>query len=64
MVSHGQKKKRKKTEKKNVAKYKTQFNQGKALSMKVSWVWAKLLYKHLTLNIIQCLFQYAAAFFT
>ncbi len=42
----------------------TQFNQVKALSMKGSWVWAKWLYKHLTLNIIQCLFQCSAAFST
>ncbi len=50
MVSHcKKKKKRKKTEKrnkkvaaaKNEVAIKTQFNQGKALSMKGSWVWAK-----------------------
>ncbi len=40
-------------------KYKKLFNQGKALSLKGSWVWAK---RNLTLNIIQCLFQCDAAF--
>ncbi len=53
--------------KKNVAaakSIKTQFNQGKALNMNGSSVWDKLLYKLMTLNIIQCLFQCVAAFST
>ncbi len=68
MVSHGHIK-RKITEKRNEymqqlkMKYKTQLNQGKALSMKGLCVWAKWLYKHLTLNIIQRLFQCAAVLF-
>ncbi len=43
---------------------KTQFNQGKALNMKGSWVWCGLndFTNIWQLNIIQCLFQCAAAF--